>query len=804
MVEIESISLSNVLYFKSVETSLVENNLTFVRGRNLDADPGNPTGNGAGKSSLLSTIPTIAFAAPPTVQKKRGGKKEVLSKKSRQSMVIKAEDGHRYRIEQGLSKYTIFKQVKKKGKKPDWVDLQVRTTPLAEKMIRKLFPLDELEFYTYCYVSSQRPSPFQSDTDINRLNHLSQMFKLDKYDDLKSYFQNKLKTIAKNKAKLQVLEASRLNLKAKAESAESQLDTKAVDRAKTRHEALTKELEVLTKQEFELSALISKLNTLASIEKSLDKLRKEYKAKEHPKVLLGMLKEQRSLISKYERYTESLAEYNKSVDKIKAKIKALSARSEDLDTLLIERTDLEYKKAQVGQAIKELETYASEVKDLESELVRIKVFLEDSGVPKKEFKAIRSTDYRSQLETCKTTIRLKPLLERHKHEPNNSNCPTCLSPLNLERIRSAVKAAEKQIPYLTKRIQCQKAIARQEEVQAELDGRLAKQFGEAGRAKLRKAKVRYSSLESQITDLDLDIEKNKRRSELEAALKSIEKPKKVDTPGTEMSVAEADSLIDLCTEILKNLEAKAKLLENNEDLVSCKTVKSVLRKLDTTKEDLESVSKSISVKRTKCGELASFLDKMLTRKSEIDLYRAELKQVEKDIKALKPSIEDEKILEALVRAYSNKGLKANAANEICGLLESNLNHHRHLILAEPFTFIVSASETGVSIKVDRGNGMVSDVRTLSGSESDGFKLLWMLSTLCLVPNSRRLNLCILDEPDSHMDDVSKAKFRDVFLPVLREIIPHVFVITQKSDFYLEGSKTWYVTKEKGVSSLVKV
>lgn len=127
-----------------------------------------------------------------------------------------------------------------------------------------------------------------------------------------------------------------------------------------------------------------------------------------------------------------------------------------------------------------------------------------------------------------------------------------------------------------------------------------------------------------------------------------------------------------------------------------------------------------------------------------------------------------------------------------------------MIFAEPFTFAVSADESGMSIIVDRGNDMVSDVRNLSGAESNCFRLLFVLAILPLIPSSRRVNVLCLDEPMSHADAVTRSIFLERFLPTIREVVPSVFCITPNPEDYSPESSEWLVKKFKGVSKIITV
>jgi len=78
-------------------------------------------------------------------------------------------------------------------------------------------------------------------------------------------------------------------------------------------------------------------------------------------------------------------------------------------------------------------------------------------------------------------------------------------------------------------------------------------------------------------------------------------------------------------------------------------------------------------------------------------------------------------------------------------------------------------------------------------------LLW-LSLLSLVPAQNRSNILILDEPDVNMGDEMRENFIK-FLPMLNKIVPHIIVITPKSERIYPNATYYTVIKEKGWSRI---
>lgn len=172
--------------------------------------------------------------------------------------------------------------------------------------------------------------------------------------------------------------------------------------------------------------------------------------------------------------------------------------------------------------------------------------------------------------------------------------------------------------------------------------------------------------------------------------------------------------------------------------------------------------------------------KLKNRKNSYDLYNSKLTDLQWQEKELNQQVLDLPILNSLVQAYSPKGLRNIALNNVATLFQTNLNTFASLLYGESIKFCIQAQDAGISAKVERENGTASDIRLLSGSESDSFSLLYLLTVLSLMPVSRRTNFVVLDEMDSHMDEISRGRFYTTYLSTLKTVVPNIFVITPRT------------------------
>lgn len=785
MIEIVSAGLNNVVYYEEAHAQLNVNPLTFIRGVNLDSDPAKPTGNGTGKSLFFSILPTVAYASPPTSTKKKA-KKEVLSKGSEMAVSLRAPNGSVYEVRQTATKYKIFK---------DGLDTQIRTTPLAEAEIRNtIFPLTEIEYYSHGYVSTLRPYLMMSDTDSNRLEHLSSIFRLEDYATLRTHFATKLRTLKDNEVRVSVLEQKLLTLKDKIAKVTKLVKLDSLVKYRKEHAALEASINVLVGQEFEALKTKQLLETLRTIEVELDDLRGQYSSKLAPKLYLAWLKDQKSLVKIMGEYQQLRKAHVKHTQSIQEKMDALAKPERSRKVLEKEKNRTEARIAELEPILEELQTQARTYRLAEK---RVAPLVEDlKEYDSAEVASVSAKeDYNAEIESLKVSLRLKNLLE-HDHLEGNS-CPTCMSEVDLDNIRKVVAKAEKQLPALRRKLAVQKLKASVKVAKAELAGL---RYDEE---KLQETALLIEQLEPILEAINADLGTWRKISELAETLASIVAPAKPKiVPETELTYTQLDEQMDMCNAILQHVNARTRLLENNPDINDCRTAKSVAARISLTESKLSGYTEALVEQRERYATLSGLIEKQANFKAEHDLYLKELAEITNEIAEIKPDNDDKKVIETLIKAYSTKGLKTYAANLICSILQSNLNLYRPLIFVEPFTFSIFASETGLSIKVDRGNDKVSDVRNLSGAESDCFALLFLLSLLPLIPESRRLNMVTLDEPTAHCDDVPRQLFLDSYLPALCEVVPHVYVITNEPDDYVVGSNEWLVVKKDGVSRLV--
>jgi DNA repair exonuclease SbcCD ATPase subunit len=398
-------------------------------------------------------------------------------------------------------------------------------------------------------------------------------------------------------------------------------------------------------------------------------------------------------------------------------------------------------------------------------------------------------DYSAQLHSIKLTLKLKSLL--HKHV---DRCPTCLSEIDEQNVRKAVSKAESQLPKVERLLEAQELhLAYREAVQELKD----QNFDESEYEHLQEQRQKCLK---QLKRYRIQLKVHTEYNTVKAKVESLRKPKSVDKPDIDLSYDDCNVAIDLCTSILKHLNAKQKLLKSSK-IKEFKTVTAIKAVTVELEIELESIETSLHNVRAKQVVMSNKLEQQNTYKHSVELYATELNTIETELAELTAGCTDKAIYKELVRAYSSKGLKSIVASHLSKLLQQAMNQHRHLLFHEPFEFTWTCSDKGLDITVDRRNKMVSDVRNLSGAESNAFRMLCVLALYSVIPDDRRFNMLVLDEPSAHQDVVFRDLFLTRFLPVLQKCVPSVYIITPNESDYTKGASEWLVVKHKGKSAL---
>ncbi|AFH14650.1 putative ATPase involved in DNA repair [Pseudomonas phage Lu11] len=764
MIEITGSRFEGIVSYKKGEFDFTNNcGLTTVSGHNRDSLIAKDQNNGAGKSLLFSMLPNVRFEQTPLADTRK--KNRIHSKGSFIEFDVN-NLGHKWTIRQEGSGYKIFR---------DGVDLQVRGQAAQREQIEKIIPLTTEEWYSYVHLQSQKKLEFLYGTPRARMSYITDVWRLDQFDVLRRFYEKKVDEVKIAQNKADVHSHNLLNINdALNKNGWNRDKQKELDEATETVKATSKKVTKLQSKRQELKSLLKQVEFYAETTKQLKKLKGKVKFTK------AELKEQYKYLQALEKYEDALQDYNRRSKKLKAKLEELGGAvggKELRGSVKAMRQELDKLEADDARLVKIRDKHDAAVRELEN--------LDDHTEP--ELRAFLSRCNKAKLNpmdtlqeemsVVKTTLKLADLL--HNHE-GGDQCPTCHQKVNLKDIEATVKAAKKRKGILHSMIHAldiRMTKAKNTEIIEKLG------FDEEGFYRARK---QIKKLRAAIDDAQEKLENSVRIDEINEQLSELEKPKKPKGSAS-MTVEELEAHAEMLDDI-KRLEARLaefdEVPENDNLAAQLKEVEKQLKKVEKKYTKAHKVTVKYNAYRAEHKLLTKQRDEVSTKLEEINPLIAKLK-----------------LYRAMAKAYSSKGLKRNAMHEIVYGLQQNYNKHAQLIFAEPFKFEVVAKEDGVHITVDRGQGNVSDVRELSGAESDSFRLLHFLACVIMAKDDRRVNLAILDEPDAHMDAATTNLFVERYVPFLRRIVPQVFIITQKGKHSHPKCSYVTVTKHKGVSSV---
>lgn len=225
--------------------------------------------------------------------------------------------------------------------------------------------------------------------------------------------------------------------------------------------------------------------------------------------------------------------------------------------------------------------------------------------------------------------------------------------------------------------------------------------------------------------------------------------------------------------------------------------------------------KELTMKQRNAGSLSDKLrhrintlqeqqSKLKASLSVDDLVMSDLKRQKRRLSSLKTQLEDEDALKLLVEGYSDKAIKKMAVQAISSRLMTEVNKYARFVFTEDYVFdFVWASQ--LQLLVHRKYGaktVLSDVRKLSGAESKLFAIVLVLALLTFVPQRKRCNVLILDEPTANFSPETTERFK-ALIPILLKVIPTIIIITPRTEDRYEGATEWTVIKESGSSKIAK-
>lgn len=759
MQSIKGLALQNVI---SIEEAYIpfDGKFVCVTGHNRDSKISNIQNNASGKSTIFNAIANILYESDP-MSSKKDRRALLKTTDSKIQLDLKDSQGRELTVLQTPSKY--FCQDAEIG------DLKPHKIADAQNLIQEYFPITESEFYAYCYINGNKPFAFQHETESNRFNFLAKLFRLDIYDQVRNHVKKLREEAAKSVVWHDAIMDNIINIqKQLGDNNWDVSNDRKADKLSTKMENLSDKSVQIYNQLAEMEANQKYAKKRESHElkiKRAKRIAKKYGV-EFSKKQLKTLRTLMEDLESFNAYKSDKRKYEKELATIQLEIKELgevgdaNALRKEFSSLSSKLTKLEstYEKSISNNKLKEKNE--KKISRLEKTLKKFKAFDKKTAV--------------------KELNNLEQVIEIAEELGDHSECPTCGQSINKKAIKAQAKKASTSVDKLNSKLDKLEMYEELEELRAEIKG--------ISIVDLSKSQKQIAKIEKRLDEINELGESSVRYTELQADLKSIKKrkPKKVSKPNTKFSAKDVE-LIGVA--ISEGLDAKERLAD--------------IPVIEFNKSEYKRLQKSLDAITTKIERTREQHLEYSVKKSQHYSLTEQLENANVELEKHKKSVERKKLYDTMYKLYG-KELKGVAINDRLSALQDVMNENASLIFSEPVKFTFKADGTKIMADVLRHNGVSSDIRHLSGSESNCFRLLFAYSLLPILPSDRRTNFMILDEPDTACDDEVREHIIKNFVPHLKQAVPNVFWVTPKDVDSFSDCEHWQVIKKNGLSSIKKV
>jgi DNA repair exonuclease SbcCD ATPase subunit len=735
--------IKNYVYIKKASIDLDYEGVTHIKAKNKDAENNNGEDtNGVGKSVLFGAIPELHWGKSPT------GKQ---SAKNRQPSVLAMEykdvgsEKETYDVQRRFGKKKGFK-IKRNGK-----DINIRTIELSEKRAEQILGMSEEDFYAQTYISSLKQHPLIVGSAADREKFIVNAFGLHSADTVRKLLNAEYREAQKHRA--------------------AYLEVRSL-------------FEEMREKSIPKDKLAEQEEYLHSLEEKREKLMKRFRKAQKVRDLLMFEKDNAAIIAKINKLCPDLEQFDAEYSNTRKRLKDARSRQHELrgwDAYDIAVRAYRDKSKPLRGALVELlgVGWESETRD-----VREKAKAARDAAARRDSLAEQVSEARKQVEQAPEVL-LKPKHDyekcvgkiaklqeelEHVREFHDGKCPTCGG-------RVEARAAE-EIKADLEKWKARRTKAKLYEASVEA----LRAFREAGET-LKRLESEHEEAEKRAT----------RRAKWIEALELVQRLPDLPAPPSPSRPEETD-----LTDKISALEKKVHTFESAEPIAEKIQTLSALSDDDRElAQDFENVGEKLSEINSKISDLSA----------RINAGKESIKGLQKMAergKTLKRLAADAPVLKALIDVHSNKGLKKLMVERCAKMIEEQINKMRRLFFAENFVFEFKY-EKKLEFLVHRKVGkhvMTSDVCKLSGAEQRLFTILLVLARITLLPKNKRSNLLVLDEPEANLGPARQNLFVKA-LPLMNKIVPHIVILSPRTDLQIPGARVYSLIKDKGVTTLIK-
>lgn len=653
----------------------------------------------------------------------------------------------------------IVSKPKPRGKgEKTWVsvngeDKTSRTIGETKNTISKLFPLTREEYDTYVHIDSAIPHPLVKGTTAQRQTFFTKFFGLDKIDAERKLYVAELGKLKEVRASFNELRTQFQNQKSNLLADEkveqlTSLSSKLEKRLANLQEKVSAQQNVVRLIEFatnmkEQIAILKDCLHPAITQETFDE-HEDYE-KENLVDAEAKLKDARA----WDKYKDQSAAFQEAFD-------ALSPTARKYQQALSPE-DVEKKLEAAEETLSEAK---DRLRDAQRTISKAQARLDQEKVAKVEAPQEEEGDLLTLKKTYEHQI-------KHAQQFSSGTCETCGQTVD-------VKDPEILRGRLKKVVAKLRAWEGAQEWAQDQDERKTAVMG------LKEAQ----DVEAELTEIV------RKKQKLVIALKAVAALPPEPTPFKGLKL-EANVCEQMVTEIKEKLSFLKFMRPHLETVIEFLALGKAER----------AQAEDASALEAQMYEVQERLTRVNTKLSVHETFREQAATMRKRLVKLRKELQDEEPLQHLVKGYQNKNLKKMAIEAISEHLMALVNRYAQEVMPERFTFSF-AWDTQIRMLVHRPNGKTSDVRALSGAESTFFTLVLVCALLAFVPDSKRVNVLILDEPAARLSDELKETFKKL-IGILNQLIPSIYVITPHQETF-DGAHYLTVVKAKnGESSIVE-
>lgn len=769
MFKFGKLRLENYVLFDEAEFDFGRSGTTVINGLNRNAKRRNEhPSNGSGKSLLTSALPTLILpdgVTPVVSANKVQSKKDGFYRKGAAATlhVTKGED--EAAIKKFLKGQSLRYDITHNGK-----SLEAHTEGAGKDWLSTFFPITVEQFYSTVYLDSRRPLTLALGSDAQRFEFFNNLFRLDAYDEAQEMFKAVKGELAAQQTELTLTHASIAELTETLADLTRIADGKDDDWVAAQKQRISK----LQAKAFRVEQATRKLERLNSVDLAFkfdEKAHRELTA--HRRSLKVRVSDARERIE----YLQAAKAYSEAAGGLES----------DLQSAL---RDARVKPdANISSLIRKLEAAISDAEEQESDYEeyvetrdRLRKKLGKDSYTQSDYEKANS-EYKSVLSEL-FSIRDRRSEFQDLARLKTGKCPTCGSKVDASHAKAELQKLGAKGSKLDKRKSALlEQMGRMEswlKVKLQLDALdTVKKPDNSG---LKDARSRLRALE--------------KAEELQSKLLKLRRPVAPDTKAQFSKVKDGEALIE---GLKKTIATADKKLEGMEAVKRADSLMAELRDLgfDSIKAVKEAKAE---MGKVDFSELTNKVTKVQNALEQRGKTKKKLAKLKERVAEMESNLRRAKVIDAIVTAYGNAGLKRYACADVAKQVEANVNEMSSLVFAEKVQFHFDVTDTKFNVCYSDSRGTF-DVRTLNGAGSKGFTLLTLLGLFPLIHSSMRTNILVMDEMDANMDPVSRDRLCNALVPALNEVVDHVVVVTPQDDVYPDALRV-EVVKEGKTARLV--